>query len=60
MPESITSSLSNYLIIRELLDNAHQPLDPNMTDKEPHMGVASLAEQGEEGRTAWNDKVGTI
>jgi hypothetical protein len=60
MPKSITSSLANYLIIGELLDNAHQPLDPNMTDKKPHMGAASLAEQGEEGRMAWNDKVGTI
>jgi hypothetical protein len=54
------ASLANYLIIRELLDNAHQPLDLNKMDKGLHMGVAFLAEQGEEGRTAWNDKVRTI
>lgn len=42
-----------------MLDNAHQPLDPNMTDKEPHMGIASLAEQEEEGKNVWNDDVST-
>jgi len=51
------NSHANGLIIRELLDHAHQPLDPNVTDKEPHMGVASLVEQEEEGKKAWNDKV---
>ncbi|KIM78730.1 hypothetical protein PILCRDRAFT_90491 [Piloderma croceum F 1598] len=59
-----SESLGNILIawrtIRQLLDNAHQPLDPNMTDKEPHMGKASLAEQEEEGKNAWNDKTTVI
>jgi hypothetical protein len=49
--------LTAWRTIRQLLDNAHQPLDPNMTDKELHMGKASLAEQEEEGKNAWNDKV---
>jgi len=31
-----------------------------MTDKEPHMGKASLVEQEDEAKKAWNDKVSTI
>ena len=54
------NALVNGLMIRKLLDHAHQPFDPNMTDKEPHMGVASLAQQEEEGKRAWNDEVSTI
>ena len=57
MLNTIMSSVTHSLVIRELVDNAHQPLDPNMTDREPHMGVASLAEQEIEGKVARNDKV---
>ena len=56
----IMKPFTNSLITRQLLDHAHQPIHPNMTDKEPHMGKASLVEQEDEAKKAWNDKVSTI